>query len=106
MCPFGRHTRLAEKLRPFHATMFSPPFLISRPAPSLRYAHATRLVTSKAPSGVCGGFNRSWMHWTTRNGSPPTSPPQPSSGSAADGLAGADGAGAGGGGVPAEDDPW
>src|SRR5215475_8139473 len=100
MCPFGRQTRLAEKLRPFHDTMFSPPFLISNPTPSLRYAHATRLVTSKAPSAVCGGFSRSWMHSMTRIGSPPTSAPQPSSGSEAVGAGGA--VGVGGVGVPEE----
>src|SRR6185295_6491162 len=97
MCPFGRQTRLAEKLRPFHDTMFSPPFLISRPAPSLRYAQATRLVISNAPAAVCGGFSRSCRHSITRIGAAPplTSAPQPTSGSELGGACGAVGVGAG-----------
>src|SRR2546423_14085078 len=50
------HTRPAEKLRPCHETMLSPAFLIKSPQPWFRYAQATRLVISNAPSGVCGGL--------------------------------------------------
>ena len=44
------------KLRPSQPTMFSPPFLMSSPAPSPRSAQATRFVTSNAPSTVLAGL--------------------------------------------------
>src|SRR6185436_1592263 len=56
--------RPAEKLYPCHETMFSPPFLMSRPAPSPRSAHATRLVTSKPVTSSCGRI-WAWMHLTS-----------------------------------------
>jgi hypothetical protein len=45
--------------------MFSPPFLMSSPAPSPRRAQATRFVTSNAPSTVLAGLTWSWMHSTS-----------------------------------------
>src|SRR6185503_169274 len=54
--------RAAAKLKPFHATMFSPPFLIRRPAPSPRSSHAMRLVISNAPSTVWGGLTAATTH--------------------------------------------
>src|SRR5256885_10374449 len=48
--------RDAEKLYPCQRTMFSPLVLISRPAPSPRSSHATRLVTSRSPGELVG-----WM---------------------------------------------
>ena len=44
--------RAAAKLKPFHKTIFSPPFLISSPPPDPRSSHAMRLVTSNAPATV------------------------------------------------------
>src|SRR5262245_25851623 len=45
--------------------MVSPPFLMSRPAPSPRSSQATRLVTSNAPSSVRAGFTALCTHWTS-----------------------------------------
>src|SRR5262245_27946479 len=45
--------------------MFSPPFLIRRPAPSPRSSQATRFVTSKAPSSVRDGFTALCTHCTS-----------------------------------------
>src|SRR6266536_6219644 len=78
--------RPAAKLYPRHEMMFSPPFLISSPAPPPRSSHATLFVTSNAPSTVLDGFTAPWTHWTSRSGLPasephasqfPTGPPPP-----------------------------
>src|SRR5438552_9694039 len=42
--------------------MFSPPFLIKRPAPSPRSSHAMRLDTSNDPASVCAGPIASTRH--------------------------------------------
>src|SRR5207244_10906576 len=74
--------------------MFSPAFLINRPAPSPRSAHATRFVTSNAPSTVRDGLTCSWMHLTSAS---LLSVLQPNVGSGGGGGVGS-GSGAGGGG--------
>src|SRR4029450_5113113 len=51
---------------PCQLTMFSPPFLMRRPAPSPRSAHATRLVTSNAWTSFVGLNPRlAWIHSTS-----------------------------------------
>src|SRR3954464_11295305 len=81
--------RPAAKLNPAQLTMFSPPVLISRPAPSPRSAHATHLVTSKPPSTVRAGLMWLWMQATSTPWSPAAL--QPTVGSAARGGAGGGG---------------
>src|SRR5438045_564174 len=54
MCPSGKQMRVAEKMLPCQAMMFSPLVLISSPAPCARSSHATRLVTSKSPTLLVG----------------------------------------------------
>src|ERR1700694_294728 len=48
MCPSGKHMRDTENEYPRQLMMFSPPFLMSKPPPSLRSSQAIRLVTSNA----------------------------------------------------------
>src|SRR5438552_18592745 len=43
--------------------VFSPPFLISKPAPSPRSNHATRFVTSRASGPEAPGLIASCTHW-------------------------------------------
>src|SRR5689334_14071485 len=58
--------RDAENEYPCQLTMFSPPFLIRRPAPSPRSAHATRFVTSNAWTSLVGLNPRlEWIHSTS-----------------------------------------
>src|SRR5438094_213110 len=54
MCPSRKQILDADRLYPCHNTTFSPPVLISRPAPSPRRSHATRLTTSRSPTEFVG----------------------------------------------------
>src|SRR5438876_973070 len=56
--------REIENEYPCQEMMFSPAFLMSRPAPSPRSAHATRLVTSNALAPLEPGLIWSWRHRT------------------------------------------
>src|SRR5437870_780015 len=57
--------RLIEKLYPIQFVVFSPPFLISSPAPLPRSSQATRLVTSNARSPLPPGFTDARTHATS-----------------------------------------
>src|SRR5712691_7980797 len=54
MCPSRKQILEADRLYPCHNTTFSPLVLISRPAPSPRRNHATRLITSRSPTEFVG----------------------------------------------------